>query len=540
MRLFALAAATLLAPDSFAQPGAIPGLDAALVQTRGLQVNGRNGTYPNGESGLSATVDICNFGSTSINWFAPMNADHPMYSSMVGRDLGTRFEQISDWSYVKHGFASINGGVCGGCVGGPYPGNILGLNCSDTYGASLNANTFYLGPPAEINPWTGGWNPVGSHFDKGFPAVSGGAANDGNRSNINVPGGVTFRVRVDDAKMTNGTASYYYGLYVIVPNEPGSNKDNNGVYRRFRPTWTGSNWSFSNQSNAVTQASILENWGGAKLSSAGNGTDDGKFFVAMKASGPDGSGMWHYEYAVHNRDNSRGGDRFSIPVCPGTTVSNITFGDIDSLAGNDWTGTMVGDDIVWTAPAGTNSLEWNTIYNFAFDADAGPLTDGTVEVRQARAGAGANTVPVIIDTPGVQFDTILGTPCGNPALSLDTNGLIPLPIIPNPFFGVATTGATAGNTVGFSFSAGNVVTPLPGGCVWQLDFATSSVLGGIVADGVGFARLPLGIPSLPSLTGVDIYFQATELEVGGPLFGVANVSNGLRVNLGNVGPTSCN
>ena len=541
-RILAIAAAALLAPASFAQPGAISGHDAALVETRGLQVNGRNGTYPNGESGLSATVDICNFGSNSINWFAPMNPDHPMYSSMIARDLGDRFEQISDWSYVKHGFASINGGVCGGCVGGPYPGNVLGLNCSDTYGASLNANTFYLGPPAEINPWTGGWNPVGSHFDMGFPPTG---SMDGNRSNINVPGGVTFRVRVKDQDMIGGGA-FYYGLYVIVPHEPGSAKDNNGVTRRFTPTWTGSNWSFSNNSGSQTVGSMLENWSGAKLASAGNGTDamgnpinDGKFFVGMKVSGPNAMGLWHYEYAVHNRDNSRGANQFTIPVCPGTVVSNIGFHDIDDNAGNDWAGTQVMDEIVWTAMGG-GSLEWNQIYNFSFDADAGPLTDGTVTLTQTRAGAGTPTVDVVIDTPGVQFDTFIGSPCGNPALSLDVSALIPAPTLPNPFFGLGVSGAGAGNTVGFSFSFGNVATDLGGGCVWQLDFASAGVIAGIVADGTGFARLPLPLPGDLSLVGIPMFFQATELVPGGALFGVANLSNALRVNLGNVGPSSCN
>ncbi|MEO0480439.1 MAG: hypothetical protein AAF196_13235 [Planctomycetota bacterium] len=541
-RILAIAAATLLAPASFAQPGSITGLDAALVQTRGLQVNGRNGSFPNGESGLSSTIDICNFGSTIINWFAPMNPDHPMYSQMVARDLGFRFEQISDRSYVKHGFASINGGVCGGCVN-PGSGALLGLNCSDTYGAGLNANTFYLGPPAEINPWTGAWNPVGSHFDMGFPPVSGGAASDGSRSNINVPGGVTFRVRVSDADM-NTSAAFYYGHYVIVPNEPGTAKDNNGVYRRFTPTWTGSTWNFSNNTGSVTQSSMLENWGGAKLGSAGNGpngdpVNDGKFYVGMKVSGPDGNGMWHYEYAVHNRDNSRGADQFTIPVCPGTVVSNITFGDIDNDGGNEWTGQQVGDNIVWTGPS-ANSLEWNTIYNFAFDADAGPMANGTVNLRQARAGAGTAAVDVVIDTPGAQFDTFIGAPCGNPNLMLDVSGLVPAPTLPNPFFGLGITGAGAGNTVGFSFSAGNVATDFGNGCVWQLDFATSAVLAGIPADGTGFARLPLPLPNVPGLAGIPLFFQATELVVGGPVFGVANLSNALRVNLGNVGPTSCN
>ncbi len=139
-----------IAPALAAQPNAVPGKDASLFVTDGLNQAGRMGTYPNGRNGLSIGVRICNSGNVNIDWRAPMNPLHPFYSFIVCRESGGRFVQISDRSYVKHGFLSINGNGCGTCR--ETRGTILGPNCSDTYSSGLNADRFYLGPPDEIDP----------------------------------------------------------------------------------------------------------------------------------------------------------------------------------------------------------------------------------------------------------------------------------------------------------------------------------------------------------------------------------------------------
>ena len=41
------------------------------------------------------------------------------------------------------------------------------------------------------------------------------------------------------------------------------------------------------------------------------------------------NGIWHYKYAVHNRDNKRGLGSLRIPVCPQAQVTNFGFHDVD-------------------------------------------------------------------------------------------------------------------------------------------------------------------------------------------------------------------
>ena len=83
---------------------------------------------------------------------------------------------------------------------------------------------------------------------------------------------------------------------------------------------------------------------------------------------------------------------------------------------NNWTAARVGNEIVFTAP-GNNPIEWNTIYNFGFDADAAP-GNSSVVLDEARVGPGANQVIVGAKAPsGAIFAqvTSYGVGCGGVA-----------------------------------------------------------------------------------------------------------------------------
>jgi hypothetical protein len=124
-----------------AQSNTVPGLDGRLEILDNISYWGRRGAaYPGGEVGLSMRNTMCNPGTVSIPWFAAMQEDHPKFGFLITRLSGDRMVQISDWSYCKHAFTSASGpGGCGPCngIGGTY----MGVTCSDTYGASLNAPT---------------------------------------------------------------------------------------------------------------------------------------------------------------------------------------------------------------------------------------------------------------------------------------------------------------------------------------------------------------------------------------------------------------
>lgn len=528
--LFAIAA--VVGVDGIAQSNSRGlGYDGALSNISNATYYGRRGgAYPNGEVGVAFRNELCNPGTIPIEWRAAMQPDHPMFGFLVTKFDGDRIVQISDWSYCKHAFVSLNSSsTCGGtCTQPPAGGAQLGVRCSDAYSAGNNADRYYLGPPEEIDPWLGVWNPVGSYFDRGDPDVGPPGNNNGGRSlsqsQVQAFDSVKNRVTIKEADLV-GATGLHFQIYVIHQGEPVENRGNNIMSRPFGLTWNGSSWSASTTGTA-TFGSILTRWAGSSLQLGGNGYDDGRFAVAVKVTGPT-NGRWHYEYAVQNIDNHRGGASFRVPVCAQATVSNLGFRDIDQDPLNQWIPTRSGGEIVWNAPA-NNPHNWNTILNFWFDCDAAPV-GGNIAIDQARLGAGAATVTVGSQVPGTLRVYSLGNGCGTPAVALSTNGD---PVLPNPGFAI-TVSAPPSTGVFTFFSFGSATLPLGNGCFQYLAPASLGTHGFLVTNGVGQATIPLGLPA--TLTPGDMYWQAVTLQTGGPALGEFNLSNGLAIRVGGVG-----
>ena len=409
----------LLASALAAQANTVNGLDGRLAVVDNLDYYGRRGAaFPNGEAGMAMLNEMCNPGSVVIPWQAAMQPNHPKFGFLIVRESNGRMEQISDRSYCKHAFVSTNySGPCGTCQN-PGTGSVMGINCADTYGSGNNADRNWLGPADEIDPWLGTWNPVGSYFDRGDPDVGPPGNNNGARSpSYSGPDEVKNRVTVKEQDLLVPGANYFYGIHLVHQGESVSNRGDNLASRGFTPSGSASGWTFANNQVGQVWGSILQHWQGAMLDSGGNGTDDGRFFVAVKATSL-GGGQFHYEYAVHNVDNSRGGASFRVPVDPSAVVTNFSFGDIDDNALNNWVGARVGNEVVFTAPAG-NPLNWNTIYNFGFDCNVAP-GGGLVVLDEARVGPGALSVSVLSQIPGgvpVASVSSVGTPCATCASS---------------------------------------------------------------------------------------------------------------------------
>lgn len=511
-----------------AQANTIPGLDGRLTNNDSPFLFGRRGpAHPNGEIGMACSYAMCNPGTVPIQWTAPMNANHPMFAMSVVRESNGRFEQITDaeTTYVKHAFGAANSAsTCGGTC--QTTGTGLRVNCTDVYGASLNGSRFYLGPASEIDPWTGIWNPVGSYFDRGDPEVAPPGNTDGVRSLQSNSGGfptdpVKNRVTLKEQDLlVPGTL--WYCCHIVVRGEDGDLHWDNLGHRQLTAQWNGATWALG-APGAFNQGSVLSKWTGASLSNARNGEDDGHFLVAVKVT-PLTGGMYHYEYALQNVDNHRGGASLRIKVCPTTTVTNITFRDTNANPLDEWIATRVGTELAFNA-APTNPLDWNHIYNFGFDCDVAPMA-GNVVVDQARIGPGALAVTIPTQVPGIFAEvTTLGTGCGAPPPTLATNGL---PLIPSPGFAlVATTQPLAPMFLYASIGANNSTI---GSCTIYLDtgfFLFSST----VADGSGNAQVGYAIPNDPSLECLDVTWQAASLVNGGPLFGLLELSNGVTTLL---------
>lgn len=521
----------VVVPGLAAQSNGVSGLNARLLTVDGLQSNGRLGTYPNGRNGLSAGIDVCNAGTVPIDWFAPMNARHPFYGFIICREVNGRFEQISDRSYLKHGFYALNDNLCAPCT---FSGSTrLGPKCSDTYDASLNADRYFLGPPREVDPWLAAWNPVGSHFDRGEPEVNPPQNTDGNRSltqtMVNAMDPVRHRLEVNDADLAVANARYYYGAHVVVVGELDAVRDDDLISRRTTPTWSGSRWNFADQSTPV-HGTILQHWAGATIGSASNGGDDGRFYVAVVVTGPDARGRWHYEYAVHNRDNSRAAAALRIPTCTSARVFNAAAHDIDADPSNDWGDVFGGGELTFVAGA-NNPLEWNTIYNFSFDSDAAPVA-GQVFLDQARPGAGAASVAVNTQVPGTVFNRYAGDGCGPPAQSMHPAGSPPIARIPNPTFALRMEDLQPGSPAAVFLAPTPGMFDLGNGCNLLVG-AQIQVLGPVTADAGGVATVLLPIPNEVMFEGASVWLQGIEASAGGQLLGLGHLTNALQVRIGN-------
>lgn len=529
----------VLAPAGFSQSNTVAGMDVKLHALGVLKALGREGDFPGGVNGMAESTTACNVGSVNIPWFEPMDPRHPLIAPIVVRETSGRFEQISDRSYIKHGFYATNLDQCGSCQ---YPGSghYLGVNCSDTYGTNNNGDNYYLGPPDEIDPWLGVWDPICSHFDRGEPPVDPPADCDGKRSFTEQQaenlGPVGHRVQVLDADLNVADATFYFqGQYVIAGEAESLRGDNTGS-RLFIPAWNGSRWTITVPSldNPTVYGSILQRWSGASLDSTTNGADDGRVFVAVKVTGPS-AGLYHYEYAVHNRDNHRGVATFRVPVCASARVVNLGFHDVDQDASNDWTVTRSASEIRFETAA--NPLLWNTIFSFRFDSDAAPVAS-TALLDQYLSGIGLPFLSIATSAPLEVDNVYLGDGCGAPSAPLlYATGSPPKGSLGNSTFGIEVAGNDPLSLSYLLASGFAATTPLSSSCNLYMSPAGILVAGVFPADANGILTIPAPIPNDPSLEGVTVNVQSVENQAGGVLWGQYALSNGLGVRLGSSIPS---
>lgn len=536
LAVIGVGAAFLAAGSAFAQPNVVAGRNVKLQSLNTISTLGRSGTFPNGVNGVAESTTSCNVGSVNLPWDAAMLPNHPFISFIVARQSNGKFEQISDYSFVKHGFFATNSPGCGSCSN-PGTGSLLGVNCADTYGTSNNGDNFWLGPADEINPWTAAWNPVCSHFDKGEPLVATQFQCDGVRSLSNAQaaalGSVGHRIRILDSDFNvPGSQFYAQGMYISQGEAESLRTDNMG-WRPFSANWNGVTWALGIQST-ITYNSVLSAWTGASLSSGTNGTGDGRVYVAVKVTGPT-NGIYHYEYAVHNRDNVRGVSGFRIPVCSSATVLNLGFRDVDQVGTNQWSMTRTATEIAFTTT--NNPLKWNSFYNFSFDSDAGPLA-ATVTLDAFAAGAGAPSFGIASQGPQELYNVNLGGACTKvgAAPDLHATGSPAKATLGNASFGLEMKNIAANSSVLLWFSALDGSVAFNPNCTLNMDVNGLFLQLPGTANGSGVANFALPIPSDPLLQGLHVNVAGFELDANGAVNLQADLSNTLRVRIGDALP----
>lgn len=536
LSLLALLCPLLLAAESQAQSNAKHGIDVTLGAMGPISQVGHTGPVGSGVTGIAMSTTSCNSGSAVVPWEAAMDPDHPFIAFLIARERDGRIEQISNLSHVKHAFFALQSSQCTPCQGGSPSGDFLGIGCSDTYSIQNNGNNFWLGPQQEIDPWLGTWDPVCSFFDAGLNPQSGTDC-DGLRSystqQSNSLGPIGFRVAVQDSDLDkSGDARFFYQSLYVVSTEAEVKRGDNMGHREFDFTVDALGYGLF-PVDPMQHGSVLDRWTGATVTSAKNGNDDGRFFVGVRVTGPV-DGLYHYEYAVHNRDNYRAGGGLRIPVCAGAQVLNASFRDIDNFGGNDWTFDVQNGELSWSAQE--EPLRWNSFYNFSFDSDAAPVA-GDLFVDQHFPGTGADFVTVASTLPGSLPNLQTGAGCSaNTPPSLFATGAPAQATLGNASFGLESAGNDPGAIAVLvaGIQAGSL--DLGNGCTLHMAGSLGTdywIQGSGLADPSGRVQFALPIPNVPALEGVDLELQLLSNRLaGGPYLGLFDLSNGLRVRAG--------
>jgi len=378
------------------------GPDVIVGELPSLQQFGREGSVV----GLAVGTTSCNKGNVELHWYSMPEVDHPVIPMNLYRLKDDRFEHIGQ-SWLKHAFTALQQNACNfGCQSSG-TGTLLGVGCSDPYGAGLNSGQNGLGSRAWVNPYTGE-----------YPS-------DANQHGGHSHNGISHRIQVDDADLDddeNTGAQYFAEAQYVTPHDSsGGNQYNNASYRKFNVIGdSGGTYDIDPIGNTVREEPAINAWTGSTqtLVEPAPG-EDGWAILAYKVTGPV-DGTYHYEYALYNMHLDRGIRRFTVPLGCGVTVSNIGFHAVKNHAGelNDgtdddsgfsnapWTVNQTASGVTWkTASFGNNpnanAIRWGTLHNFRFDANAAPVDAGgtvgffkiagTMEV--ATQGPGAVVLP---------------------------------------------------------------------------------------------------------------------------------------------------
>ncbi len=393
----------------------------------------------------SVGTDSCNPGDYPVLW-VDSSAYEPDFNTtqhpVIGQNMYrlksygaySRFEHLGQ-SWLKHGFVSTNSFECGTCTTGnpnaekiwrysiqswqDVGGDVLGLNCSDTYGSGLNGSQGGLGAKNIVNAATG--------FS---PHVEGNSTGDSTtRARLQVP-------TSDVTSQPEGTRYFVEGHYVTQDDaqfvRPGEtvafNALNNASWREVSeasinsgPTFVGSTvqqqvglfaWKAADASVTLVSADHDDtpNPCTGYKDPITNGPQyppgtkfiRSRFWIGAKATDL-GGGQWRYEYAVHNLNSDRGASSFNLAFADAlATPTAVAFHapqwhSGEPYSNTPWDMTKAGGTLSFSTSqaynAGSdtaNAMRWGQLFNFGFTCDRAPVT-GNATIGLFKPG----TVPSI-------------------------------------------------------------------------------------------------------------------------------------------------
>jgi hypothetical protein len=205
---------------------------------------------------------------------------------------------------------------------------------------------------------------------------------------------------VAEAELQVTGANYYIEAWYLVKDD--IDIFNSMGWRTVTPTGT-SFWTFSLDTSLANGPS-LDAWVPrgtltASESAQVHDTGVGKFEVASKVV-DQGGGLHRYEYALMNFDFDRQLNSFSVPLEPGSTVTQLAFSDATDDASDDWTPTVGATSVSWNAPAGLGA-DWGEMRRMALTVDQAPLVYSVtvLPLEAGTPGAFAVAAPVPLPEP---------------------------------------------------------------------------------------------------------------------------------------------
>jgi len=365
-------------------------IDVALEDISSLQQS----ALVQGRVAITPSAKLRNVGVGDVQWEAPLAEVHPMLAWAMYRESGDAFEQIGT-STTKHAFNAQNNDCP--CASGPV---LWAGGCSDVYGTFTNADRSNLAPRDEITAHPVDWDSCGSFMDPECDDVR----------NFPTPAdGLERRLHVAEADLEVPGANYYIEAGYLVKDD--IDIFNTMGWRKVTPHGGGF-WTFSFDTSLANGPS-LDAWVPrgtltASESAQVHDTGVGEFEVASKVV-DQGGGLHRYEYALMNFDFDRQLNGFSVPIEPGSIVTQLAFSDATDVTSDDWTATVGATSVSWNAPAGLGA-DWGEMRRMAFTVDQAPLVYSVtvLPLEAGTPGAFAVAAPVPLPEPGGSLQLLSG------------------------------------------------------------------------------------------------------------------------------------
>jgi hypothetical protein len=372
-------------------------------------------------SAYSLGTTSCNNGTANVAWVANVN-QHPVIGQNLYRWANNRFELVGV-SWLKHGFTALTGSLCNTCSG--QGGTVLGVGCSDPYGASLNGSQGNLGPRSHVNAANGYYPYPFTSPPTGYIVPAAADPTVGRRCKVlNSDLAVSGRYFAECQYVTADDATYNGANLAVNGLNNVSYKEVfmvNGVLQGTGTNYfvgtTARGWPALKAWTYLDPSVVLNSYDVDVTvpQTAGSTTNihvRTRFWVGANAVN-NGNGTWTYNYTIFNLNSDASVGAFELP-CSNVNIS-APYQKLPMYHSSEPT----TFNAAWTFASDANGARWSTPQTFAQNPNSSAIrysTAGTFSVT-------TNTAPVT-GTARLSYFKLAGT-LDLTGLPIPGNGMIP-------------------------------------------------------------------------------------------------------------------